>query len=72
MKSLTSARDLNAARRQTAEEEARLRDSNVSLWTAERLRVSLSNKLQNKALFVIANSRALHACPRQTTTARWR
>jgi trehalose 6-phosphate synthase len=48
------ARDLNAARA-TAEEEARLRDSNVSLWTAERLRVSLSNKLQNKPLFVIAN-----------------
>ena len=48
------ARDLNAARA-SAEEEARLRDSNVSLWTAERLRVSLSNKLQNKSLFVIAN-----------------
>jgi trehalose-6-phosphate synthase len=48
------ARDLNAARA-TAEEEARLRDSNASLWTAERLRVSLSNKLQNKPLFVIAN-----------------
>jgi trehalose-6-phosphate synthase len=48
------ARDLSAARA-TAEEEARLRDSNVSLWTAERLRVSLSNKLQNKPLFVVAN-----------------
>jgi trehalose 6-phosphate synthase len=48
------ARDLNAARA-SAEEEARLRDSNVSLWTAERLRVSLSNKLQNKPLFVVAN-----------------
>jgi trehalose 6-phosphate synthase len=48
------ARDLNAARA-TAEEEARLRESNASLWTAERLRVSLSNKLQNKPLFVIAN-----------------
>jgi trehalose 6-phosphate synthase len=48
------ARDLNAARA-TAEEEARLRDTNASLWTAERLRVSLSNKLQNKPLFVIAN-----------------
>ena len=48
------ARDLNAARA-SAEEEARLRDSNASLWTAERLRVSLSNKLQNKPLFVIAN-----------------
>jgi trehalose-6-phosphate synthase len=48
------ARDLNAARA-TAEEEARLRDTNDSLWTAERLRVSLSSKLQNKPLFVIAN-----------------
>jgi alpha,alpha-trehalose-phosphate synthase [UDP-forming] len=48
------ARDLNAARA-TAEEEARLRESNVSLWTAERLRVSLSSKLQNKPLFVVSN-----------------
>jgi uncharacterized membrane protein affecting hemolysin expression len=47
------ARDLNAARA-TAEEEARLRESNVSLWTAERLRVSLSVKLQNKPLFVVS------------------
>jgi alpha,alpha-trehalose-phosphate synthase [UDP-forming] len=48
------ARDLSAARA-SAEEEARLRESNVSLWTAERLRVSLSNKLQNKPLFVVSN-----------------
>src|SRR2546423_13168045 len=48
------ARDLNAAR-EIAEEEARLRESNASLWTAERLRVSLGNKLRNKPLFVIAN-----------------
>jgi alpha,alpha-trehalose-phosphate synthase [UDP-forming] len=48
------ARDLKTARA-TAEEEARLRESNVSLWTAERLRVSLSNKLQNKPLFVVSN-----------------
>jgi alpha,alpha-trehalose-phosphate synthase [UDP-forming] len=48
------ARDLNAARA-TAEEEARLRESNVSIWTAERLRVSLANKLQNKPLFVVSN-----------------
>jgi trehalose 6-phosphate synthase len=48
------ARDLNAARA-TAEQEARLRDTNASLWTAERLRVSVGNKLQNKPLFVIAN-----------------
>jgi trehalose-6-phosphate synthase len=48
------ARDLSAARA-TAEEEARLRDSHASLWTAERLRVSVRNKLQNKALFVVSN-----------------
>src|SRR5580704_6371958 len=48
------ARDLNAARA-TAEEEARLRNSNVSIWTAERLRVSLRNKLQDKPLFVVSN-----------------
>src|SRR5262249_14245665 len=48
------ARDLDVARA-TAEEEARLRDSNASLWTAERLRVSLRSKLENKPLFVVAN-----------------
>jgi trehalose-6-phosphate synthase/uncharacterized membrane protein affecting hemolysin expression len=48
------ARDLDAART-TAEEEARLRDSNAALWTAERLRVSLRTKFQEKALFVISN-----------------
>jgi trehalose-6-phosphate synthase len=48
------ARDLSTARA-TAEEEASLRDSNASLWTAERLRVSVRNKLQNKPLFVVSN-----------------
>jgi len=48
------ARDLSVARA-NAEEEARLRDSNASLWTAERLRVSVRNKLQNKPLFVVSN-----------------
>jgi trehalose 6-phosphate synthase len=48
------ARDLNTARA-AAEEEARLRDSNASLWTAERLRVSLRGKLQEKPLFVVSN-----------------
>jgi trehalose 6-phosphate synthase len=48
------AHDLSTARA-TAAEEARLRDSNASLWTAERLRVSLRNKLQNKPLFVVSN-----------------
>jgi alpha,alpha-trehalose-phosphate synthase [UDP-forming] len=48
------ANDLNTARA-VAEEEARLRDSNASIWTAERLRVSLRNKLQEKPLFVVSN-----------------
>ncbi len=48
------ARDLNSARA-AAEEEARLRDSNASLWTAERLRVSVRNKLQEKPLYVVSN-----------------
>jgi trehalose 6-phosphate synthase len=48
------ANDLNTARA-VAEEEARLRDSNASTWTAERLRVSLRNKLQDTPLFVVSN-----------------
>jgi trehalose-6-phosphate synthase len=48
------ARDLHTARA-AAEVEARLRDSNASLWTAERLRVSLRNRLQDKPLFVVSN-----------------
>jgi trehalose-6-phosphate synthase len=48
------ANDLNTARA-VAEEEARLRDSNASIWTAERLRVSLRNKLQEKPLFLVSN-----------------
>ena len=48
------AQDLNRARA-TAETEARLRDSQSSLWTAERLRVSLQNKLHDKPLFVVSN-----------------
>src|SRR6267142_1125994 len=46
------ARDLNTARA-AAEQEARLRDTNASRWTAERLRVSLRGKLQNKSINVI-------------------
>jgi trehalose-6-phosphate synthase len=48
------AHDLSTARA-VAEEEARLRDSNASLWTAERLRVSLRSKLEEKPLFVVSN-----------------
>lgn len=48
------ARDLNSARA-AAQEEAQLRESQLSLWTAERLRVSLQTKLQGDALFVVSN-----------------
>ena len=48
------AEDLHSARA-AAEVEARLRDSNASLWTAERLRVSLRDRLQDKPLFVVSN-----------------
>lgn len=48
------ARDLGAARA-IAEREAHLRESQVSLWTAERLRVSLSKKLKDRPVFVVSN-----------------
>jgi trehalose-6-phosphate synthase len=48
------ARDLSTARA-SAEEEARLRDTGASLWTAERLRVSLQHKLHGAPLFVVSN-----------------
>ena len=47
------ARSLNEARA-AAEEEARLRESGESLWTPERLRASIQNKLQG-SLFVVSN-----------------
>jgi trehalose-6-phosphate synthase len=48
------ARDLSTARA-TAEEEARLRETGASLWTGERLRVSLQSKLNGTPLFVVSN-----------------
>jgi trehalose-6-phosphate synthase len=48
------ARDLSSARA-AAQEEAQLRESQLSQWTAERLRVSLQTKLQGDALFVVSN-----------------
>ena len=48
------AESLGAARF-AAEEEARLREAGESTWTAERLRVSVSNKLQGSPVFIIAN-----------------
>lgn len=48
------ARELRAARA-SAEEEARLRESHASLWTADRLRVSLRARLIDMPLFVVSN-----------------
>ncbi len=48
------ARDLSSARA-AAQEEAQLRESQLSQWTSERLRVSLQTKLQGDALFVVSN-----------------
>ena len=48
------ARDLGTARA-SAEREARLRESHASVWTAERLRVSVQDRLANQSLFVVSN-----------------
>jgi trehalose-6-phosphate synthase len=48
------ARDLSSARA-AAQEEAQLRETQSSLWTPDRLRVSLREKLNGSALFVISN-----------------
>jgi trehalose 6-phosphate synthase len=48
------AHDLSSARA-AAQKEALLRDSQSSLWTAERLHVSLQTKLRGDALFVVSN-----------------
>jgi len=48
------AHDLNTARA-AAQEEAQLRESQSSLWTPDRLRVSLLSKLQGNSLFVVSN-----------------
>ncbi len=48
------AKSLDAARASAAE-EARLREAGESIWTAERLRVQVQNKLKNSALLVVSN-----------------
>jgi len=48
------ARDLSFARA-TAHEEAQLRETQSSVWTPDRLRVSLGDKLHGHALFVVSN-----------------
>ncbi len=50
----TMARSLAAARA-SAENEAQLRETAQSHWTAERLAVSLRTKLQGSRLFVLSN-----------------
>jgi len=47
-------RSLEVARA-TAEEEARLRDTAESVWTAERLRARVRGRLQHSPLFVVSN-----------------
>jgi trehalose-6-phosphate synthase len=41
--------------RAAAHEEAQLRESQLSQWTAQRLRVSLQTKLQGDSLYVVSN-----------------
>ena len=41
--------------RAAAEEEARLREAGLSLWTPERLRISVQTKLGASRLFVVSN-----------------
>jgi trehalose 6-phosphate synthase len=48
------ARSLTEARA-AAEEEARLRETGESMWTAERLRVNVRSKTQRSPLFVVSN-----------------
>jgi alpha,alpha-trehalose-phosphate synthase [UDP-forming] len=48
------ATSLNVARA-AAQEEARLREAAESLWTAERLRISVRKKLNGRRLFVVSN-----------------
>ena len=48
------ARNLDAARA-SAEEEARLRETAESTWTADRLRVSIRGKLKGSPLFIVSN-----------------
>jgi alpha,alpha-trehalose-phosphate synthase [UDP-forming] len=50
----TFAESLNTAR-SAAELEARLRESGESLWTADRLAVHLSTRLEDGRLFVVSN-----------------
>ena len=48
------ATSLNSARA-AAQEEARLREEGLSLWTPERLRIAVQSKLHGSRLFVVSN-----------------
>ncbi len=48
------ATSLTAARA-AAEEEARLRDAGLSVWTAERLRIAMQAKLNGSRVFAVSN-----------------
>lgn len=55
-----SAEVMNLARslaeaRAAAEEEARLRESGDAIWTAERLRLAIRSRTEQKSLFVVSN-----------------
>jgi len=55
-----SAEVMNLARslaeaRAAAEEEARLRESGDAIWTAERLRLTIRSKTEQRSLFVVSN-----------------
>lgn len=52
---LTNLAKSLAQARASAKEEAKLREAGESLWTAERLHVSMQNKLLGRPLFVISN-----------------
>ncbi len=56
------------AARSAAEEEARLRASADSLWTAERLRVHVKDRLPEGALFVVSNREPYMHMGRDHTT----
>jgi trehalose-6-phosphate synthase len=63
------ASSLTAARA-AAEEEARLRDAGLSIWTPERLRISMRDKLNGSRLFAVSN-REPYEHVRQGSSITW-
>src|SRR5258708_5018485 len=56
--------------RAAAEEEARLRDAGLSIWTPERLRISMRDKLNGSRLFAVSN-REPYEHVRQGSSVAW-